>query len=325
MARPPLRRPDDLECTKFHGIVTASPRMLEFFERLQRVARTHASVLVRGETGTGKELVARALHNIGPRSTGAFKAINCATLTPELLASELFGHVRGAFTGAIRDRRGLFQLADRGTIFLDEIAEMPLELQARLLRVLQERAFVPVGGTDPVRVDVRVVSATHRALRDDVEQGRFREDLMYRVRVVPLFLPRLADRLRDVEVLTWHFIDAFSHEYERQIDAVSADAMDAMLAYGWPGNVRELRNNIEYAFAIGEGDVLTLDELTPELRGERPVNSASRSELNESDLERERILEALRLSRGRKGEAAEHLGISRSTLWRKLREHRIST
>ena len=323
MSRKTLRRPSTTP-RQFHGIITVAPQMIAFFDRLSRVARSQASVLVRGETGTGKELAARALHRLSPRHDAPFRTLNCATLTPELLASELFGHVRGAYTGAIRDRKGLFELANQGTIFLDEIAEMPLELQARLLRVLQEQSFTPVGATEAVKVDVRVLSATHRALREEVNRGRFREDLMYRVRVVPLFLPRLANREGDVEALTWFFIGHFNKIEARQVEAIDAVAMEALRSYDWPGNVRELRNNIEYAFAIGEGPLLRLTDLTPELQGQPPASSRPRrSELSTQERERRRIIEALDVSGGRKGSAAEHLGISRSTLWRKLREYRI--
>ncbi|MBL8971699.1 MAG: sigma-54-dependent Fis family transcriptional regulator [Myxococcales bacterium] len=316
----------------FHGIYTVAPQMSALFERLPRVARSGASVLIRGETGTGKELVARALHLLSPRKKGRFEALNCATLTAELLASELFGHVRGAFTGAIRDRPGLFRQAHRGTIFLDEIAEMPLEIQARLLRVLQERSFTPLGGTDPVEVDVRVVSATHRSLREECRQHRFREDLMYRVRVVPLFLPPLAERTGDVEALTWHFIDHYAAQGPRRIERIERSVMDALLAYPWPGNIRELRNAVEYAHAIGEGPDYTLDDLTPELRGEPPprvlppalASTGPAITPPDDDPERARIRDALQRSGGRKGDAALLLGLSRSTLWRRLRELRLA-
>ena len=320
----PTQRPRD-----FHGIHSVAPQMFAMFERLPRVALSEASVLIRGETGTGKELVARALHNLSARKKGPFQALNCATLTAELLASELFGHVRGAFTGAIRDRPGLFRQAHRGTIFLDEIAEMPLEIQARLLRVLQERSFTPLGGTDTVEVDVRIVSATHRSLREESREHRFREDLMYRVRVVPLFIPPLAERSGDVEALTWHFIDQHAAQGRRRIERVERTVMDALLAYPWPGNVRELRNAIEYAHAIGEGPDYVLDDLTPELRGEPPprvlpppvpVPAAALVDA----AERARIAEALQRSNGRKGEAARILGVARSTLWRRLRELRLA-
>lgn len=313
----------ELEAMNFHGIISASPVMRDLFGLIERVARTDSSVLIRGETGTGKELVARAIHAMSHRNKGNFLAINCATLTPELLASELFGHVRGAFTGAVRDKKGLFEMADKGTIFLDEIAELPLDLQARLLRVLQERNFVPVGGGEPINVDVRVLSATNKALREEVEQGRFREDLMYRVRVVPIFLPPLMERSGDIELLTWHFIDEFNARGMREVTDVESTVMEAMLSYHWPGNVRELRNVLEYAFAVGEGPVLSFDELTPELRGEAPISRRATA-LTESDLERRRLLEALNQARGRKQEAAEILGVSRTTLWRKLKEHGIA-
>lgn len=298
--------------------------MEALFELVRRAARTEASVLVRGETGTGKELVARSIHDLSPRADQPFRAVNCATFTPELLVSELFGHVKGSFTGAIRDRRGLLQLADGGTLFLDEVAELPLDIQARLLRVLQERSFVPLGGATPVSVDVRIVAATNRSLRREVEAGRFRVDLMYRIRVVPLFLPPLRDRRGDVDVLMAHFVEQFNQRGLRSVGSISREARVALNAHSWPGNVRELRNVAEYAFAIGEGPVLTIDELTPELRGEAPPDEGRPAELTVRDLERERIVDALRQTSGRKGDAAGHLGISRSTLWRKLREHGLS-
>ena len=312
--------PQRKETPAFDGLVSVSPQMARLRELVRRIARTDASVVVRGETGTGKEMIARAIHELSPRAAAPFRAINCATLTPELLASELFGHVKGAFTGAVKDRRGLFRLADGGTLFLDEVAELPLDLQARLLRVLQERSFVPLGGAEAVSVDVRLLSATHRSLRAEVEAGRFREDLMYRIRVVPLFLPPLRDREGDIAALTSHFVREFNAQGFRDVKRVSDEAMAALLRHRWPGNVRELSNVIEYAFAVGEGPVLGLQDLTPELRGEAPL-SGPEPEPTVAGLERDRILDALRVSQGRKGEAAQALGMSRSTLWRKLREH----
>ncbi|MGE3636318.1 MAG: sigma-54 interaction domain-containing protein, partial [Sandaracinaceae bacterium] len=290
----------------------------ELFELVRRVARTEAPVLIRGETGTGKELVARAIHHLGPRAKKPFRAINAAMLSSELLSSELFGHVRGAFTGAVSDRPGLFAAAHGGTLFLDEIADLPGDIQARILRALEERTFVPVGSTEPHSADVRFVSATHRSLRRDVEAGRFRADLMYRVRVVPLFLPPLRERVHDIEGLTWHFIDELNARGQRHVETLEARARDAMLAHPWPGNVRELRNAIELAFAIGEGPTLRLRELPPELRGEGPPIDADALELK--SLERRRIADALRAAGGRKAEAATMLGMSRQTLWRKMRE-----
>jgi transcriptional regulator with PAS, ATPase and Fis domain len=332
----PIPVPERLEVTDFHGIVTVSPQMRSFFELLRRAARSDASILIRGESGTGKELAAAAIHQLSHRRSRPFHALNCATLTPELAASELFGHVRGAFTGAIREREGLFALANGGTAFLDEVAELSPEIQARLLRVLQEQTFVPVGGTEPIQVDVRMLAATNKSLRDEVERGRFREDLMYRIRVVPLFLPPLVERDGDVAALTWHFIKRFNarckltdqHHEEpplRRIDAITAETHALLLAYPWPGNVRELRNVIEYAFAIGEGPILAADELPPELRGEPPPRSTRTHPLSAEDEEKARILEALRIAGGLKSHAAELLGISRTTLWRKLRELKLDS
>ena len=329
----PIPVPAKLELTEFFGIVTNSPQMREFFEIMRRAARSDASILIRGESGTGKELVAAAIHKLSRRRSKPFRAINCATLTPELAASELFGHLRGAFTGAIRERSGLFASADGGTVFLDEVAELAPDIQGRLLRVLQERTFVPVGGTDPVSVDVRLLAATNKSLRDEVDHGRFREDLMYRIRVVPLFLPPLVERVGDIEALTWHFIHDFNSksaeagdhdddEPSRIIEAIAPEAWTRLLAYQWPGNVRELRNVIEYAFAIGEGPVLEVRELPPELRGEAPPRTTRilQHTMAPEDDERARILEALRIAGGLKSQAAELLGISRTTLWRRMRE-----
>ncbi|MCC6874459.1 MAG: sigma 54-interacting transcriptional regulator [Sandaracinaceae bacterium] len=305
--------------SSFQGIVSASPSMLELFDVVRRVARTEAPVLIRGETGTGKELVARAIHELGPRTRKPFRAINAAMLSSELLSSELFGHVRGAFTGAVSDRPGLFSAAHGGTLFLDEIGDLPGDIQARLLRVLEDRTFVPLGSLEPQRADVRFLAATHRSLRREVELGRFRADLMYRVRVVPLFLPPLRERTGDVEVLAWHFVDELNERGQRRIDLIEPRALDAMLAHAWPGNVRELRNAIELAFAIGEGRTLRLKELPPELRGEEPPRDTDAESLRM--LERRRIADALRAASGHKAHAAQKLGMSRQTLWRKMREH----
>lgn len=316
-----MRKRADLKPTIFHGMVTVSPNMLEFFATIERAALGEANILLRGETGTGKELVARAIHALSPRAKGPFQALNCATLTSELMQSELFGHVKGAFTGAISDRKGLFEAAHGGTLFLDEIAEMPLEIQPRLLRVLQDRQFSPVGSFKSIRANVRLVAATHEALRRLVEERRFRADLMYRIRVVPLFLPRLALRGKDIEVLAWRFIDEFNKQKLRHVDAIENAALDALYSYAWPGNIRELRNNIEYAFVMGDGPVLKVKELTPELRGEPPPASTSPGQPSLRADEIHAIREALRRTGNRRGEAAKTLGISRATLWRKVREY----
>lgn len=302
-------------------MLTVSPQMEALFERLRRVARTEASVLLRGETGTGKELAAQAIHTLSARSRRSFQAVNCATLTPELAASTLFGHVRGAFTGAVSDRRGLLTLGDGGTVFLDEVAELGLDIQARLLRVLQERNFVPVGGTEPRTVDIRLITATHQSLREEVEAGSFREDLMYRIRVVPIFIPPLVERTGDVEALTWSFIDRLNEAGPRRIEAIDGEVFEMLMSYPWPGNVRELRNVIEYAFALGEGPVLDASEVPPELRGELPPTKKHARDPEEA--ERQRIAGALRIA-GHKSGAAELLGMSRTTLWRRMRELKMN-
>lgn len=304
-------------------MVTVSENMIAFVKLLERAAKCEANILIRGESGTGKELVARAIHDLSPRSKGPFQALNCATLTAELMLSELFGHVKGAFTGAHADKKGVFEIAHHGTLFLDEIAELPRDLQPRLLRVLQERQFSPVGSFKLINANTRLVSATHRSLRKMVDDGEFRADLMYRVRVVPLFLPRLAARGRDIEVLTWLFIDEFNRHRQRIITAIDDDAMAALLKYSWPGNIRELRNNIEYASVMGEGEILRLSELTPEVQGAPSPQHEAQTGLSVKQQEINLILEALRATGFHKGEAAKKLGYSRAKLWRKIREYAI--
>jgi two-component system response regulator AtoC len=313
------RERPDLELSEFHGMVTTAPEMRRLFGEVERAAGDDAPILVRGETGSGKELTARAIHRLSDRHRGPFRALNCATLTGDLLASELFGHKKGAFTGAVADRKGLFQQADRGTIFLDEIAELPTEFQARLLRVIEQQQFTPVGGQQPVSVDVRLVSATHRSLRRAVDAGEFRQDLMYRIRVIPVFIPRLADRTGDIEALTWHFIDVLNANKSRTVQKVGSAAMEALQNHHWPGNVRELENVLTYAYVLGDGPILEVGELTPELRGEPPPTSHDRR--MSEDPEVERIKEALEETGGNRTEAAELLDVSRTTLWRKMKEY----
>lgn len=313
----------------YHGMLGESQVMQEVFDKIRRVASTDASVLIRGESGTGKELVARALHDLSERCDGPFMAINCATLTPELLASELFGHTRGAFTGAIKDKKGLFELADKGTLFLDEIAELPLMLQSRLLRVIQEQQFIPVGGTEPVKVDVRVLSATHRALRSEVERGKFRADLMYRIRVIPLYLPKLSEREGDMLLITRYLIHQHNQEMvkkkrdqARVVQGLSSEAELALVSYHWPGNIRELSNVVEYAMVMGDSSYIEFDDLPPELKGEHPHESPNPM-LYLEESERGIILRALANHRGHRGEAAKQLGISRATLWRKMKTYNL--
>ncbi|PTL84905.1 sigma-54-dependent Fis family transcriptional regulator [Vitiosangium sp. GDMCC 1.1324] len=313
----------------FHGMWTRDAGMKRLFRIVEKVARTESSVLVRGESGTGKELVANALHAISERRKGPFRAINCAALPPSLLESELFGHVRGAFTGAVRDSPGHFRLADKGTLFLDEVGDMPLELQGKLLRVLETHTVIPVGGRAPVPVNVRIVAATHRPLRREVEAGRFRADLMYRLRVVPLFLPSLRERRGDILPLARRFLDELEQSGTRRVERFSPGARRLLESHGWPGNVRELRNVMEYAYVIGEGPVLHEADLPPEFSEPRPPPAPSEparrtpppefpSSAGE-DHDPATLRAALARAGGNRTEAARMLGISRVTLWRRLR------
>jgi transcriptional regulator with PAS, ATPase and Fis domain len=306
----------------FHGMWSQSPKMKDVFRIIERVAADDASVLLRGETGTGKELAARALHALSPRAGGPFQAINCAALPATLLESELFGHVRGAFTGAVSDAQGHFQLAHSGTLFLDEVGEMPPELQAKLLRVLETKSVLPVGGRKPIDVDVRIISATHRALRREVEAGRFRADLMYRLRVIPIFLPALRARREDIELLCSKLIESMNPRARRRIERVAPSVLRLLERHDWPGNVRELRNVLAYAYAIGDGPILQANHLPPELLdpalgGEEDDGGVRAPPLS---AEAERLLDALRRTGGNKKQAANLLGMSRVTLWRRLQE-----
>ncbi|MFT7626358.1 MAG: two-component system response regulator AtoC [Myxococcota bacterium] len=305
----PVEQPRQAVVT-FNGLSSADPAMHQVFETCRNVAETEASVLVRGDSGTGKELLARAIHAESARAAGPFVAVNCAALTATLMESELFGHVKGAFTGAVRDRAGIFREAHGGTLFFDEVAELPLDLQAKLLRVLEERTVTPVGSSKTIPVDVRIVSATHRSLRTLARTGRFREDLMFRLRVVPIFLPPLRDRRGDVEVLLRRMIGEHNTHGPRVVDSVAPDAMRALLDHDWPGNVRELRNVVDYAFAVGRGPELRVSEMPPELR---EAEASSPAVLDEAA----RIRAAMESTGRHTGKAAELLGISRPTLWRK--------
>jgi transcriptional regulator with PAS, ATPase and Fis domain len=313
----------------FHGMWTVDPAMKQLFRIIERVAKSDASVLVRGDTGSGKELVAQALHVLSRRSQGPFRAINCAAVPQALLESELFGHAKGAFTGAVRDTPGHFRLASGGTLFLDEVAEMPLDLQAKMLRVLETREITPVGGSGPIAVDVRIVAATHRPLRAEVEAGRFRADLMYRLRVIPVFLPPLHARQGDVMLLAEKVVDELNMRGERRIARISPGAKVALERHDWPGNVRELRNVLEYAYVIGDGAVLVegdlpreialpgaagLDAVTPENR------ASSLPDLDRRAPDAVRIQRALERASGSRARAAKSLGVSRVTLWRRMKE-----
>ena len=308
----------------FQGIISRSAQMLPVFQIIQSAAKTEATVLVRGESGTGKELVARAIHDLSSRRKQPFLAINCAALSSNLLESELFGHIRGAFSGAIKDHAGLFNQADGGTLFLDEVAELPLELQAKLLRVIQERVYTPVGDTRSYSVDVRIVAATHRALREEVKAGRFREDLMYRLRVVPIFIPPLRERREDINLLLVHFIDQHNQKKLRQIETIDPLAMRVLLDYQWKGNIRELQNVLEYAFVVGQGPILQIAELPPEFReSQTPIKEQADSVLFSAAEEKQAIQQALTQCNGKVTAAAKSLNMSRATFWRKRKVYEL--
>ncbi len=323
-----LRR-DALGGASFDAIVGDSEAMRRTLDLVRRVAPTDSTVHLFGESGTGKELVAKALHEASGRGQKPFIRVSCSALAESLLESELFGHEKGAFTGAAKRRLGRFEVADGGTLFLDEIADISPGMQVKLLRVLQERAFERVGGTQTVKVDVRIVSATHKDLRLEVEAGRFREDLFYRLHIVPITLPPLRERPRDVVALAHHFIGKLRHRTRSQVKSISAEALLALQSYGWPGNVRELENSIEQSLVFAVGEEIGLGDLPPHLHG-RP--SGRYLELRGDarplpdileDLERQLILRAFRSASGVKTETARILGIKTSALYYKLEKYGI--
>jgi DNA-binding NtrC family response regulator len=314
-------------CITFEGIVARSQQMLGVFAFIERLARYPTTALVTGESGTGKELVARALHNLSPLRDRPFVICNCTTLAPTLLESELFGHLRGAFTGADRDRKGLFEAAHGGTIFLDEIGELPLGVQVKLLRVLENREIKRIGSPDPIRVDIRVIAATNRDLGEMVRQGTFRDDLYYRLNVGAIHLPALRNRTEDVEPLVHHFIGLFNEKLGRNVGGGTPQLLDIFMRYPWPGNVRELANVIERAMVVCKGTTIMPEHLPPHLFETRPVAVGEVAEMPDLSLEaaeREQILRALQASGGKRIEAARRLGLSRRTLYRKLSRYGIT-
>jgi DNA-binding NtrC family response regulator len=311
--------PGSVDVELFHGMWTQDAATKHLFRLVERAARSEATILVRGETGSGKERVAEALHRCSARARGPFRALNCAAMPQALLESELFGHVKGAFTGAVRDTEGLFASAHQGTLFLDEVAEMPLEVQAKMLRVLETGEFTPVGGRDAKRADVRIVAATHRALRKEVEEGRFRADLMYRLRVIPLFLPPLRARGDDVVLLATKLTEVMNERGQRQVLAISEGARAALKGHDWPGNVRELKNALAFAYVMGDGPILLATDLPPELSG-APLAAIAQQPTAPRSTEAERLLLALDRAAGNRTRAARALGMSRVTLWRRMKE-----
>jgi two-component system, NtrC family, response regulator AtoC len=303
---------------KFENIVGTTPAMLEVYKTVARLVDSKATVLIQGESGTGKELIAHAIHFNGPRAERPFVAVECASLAESLLESELFGHVRGAFTGAVETKKGLFEIAEGGTIFLDEIAEISQALQAKLLRVLQEHEIRRVGGTEPIPLDVRVIAATNKDLESLVNAGRFREDLFYRLNVVTVHLPPLRQRQEDIPLLANHFLRKYSEANHKLITHITPEAQELLCSYDWPGNVRELEHGIERAVTLTMNNCLLPEDLPPKLQ--RPVSPPrlgdSQPLLSLEELEKQHIQAVLRATQGNKKRAAQILGINRRSLYR---------
>jgi DNA-binding NtrC family response regulator len=316
----------------FDKLIGQSPAMLAVFELVRKAARSEANILIQGESGTGKELVARAIHANSPRASEVFVPVDCAALPEPLLESELFGHERGAFTGADRTKPGMFEVADRGTLFLDEVGELPFALQAKLLRALQEREIRRVGGTKQLSVDVRLVAATNRDLAESVRKREFREDLFYRVNVIQLVLPPLRERAGDVPLLAYHFLRRYGRNRERPLEGIDADAVAVLEAYAWPGNIRELQNVIERACALADGPTLRLRDVPEHARGRgRPGPAAPGKpqglrEARETWLRiftHEYLTDLLRGHGGNISQAAKTAGVDRKTLHRLLAKFEI--
>ncbi len=301
------------------SLVGRSPAMLEVYKKIAMVSDSRSTVLIYGESGTGKELVAKAIHHNGPRTNQRFLAVNCGALTESLLESELFGHVRGSFTGAFGNTRGIFEEASGGTVFLDEVAEMSPALQVKLLRTLEEQEVRRVGSNRPIPIDVRIIAASNRNLAERVEQGKFRQDLYYRLRVIEIALPPLRERTEDIPLLVEHFLKKLEHERGRTF-SVTPQALSVLVSYAWPGNVRELENALEAAVALTRAGVLTPEDLPPKVRAE--FHDASRLEdlyanlPSLEELERRYLAHVLRMTRENKTRTAGILGISRKTLYR---------
>ena len=306
-------------------IVGKSKAIIQVLKTIQQISSSDTNVLILGESGTGKELAAKAIHHLSPRSEKRFVAFNCGSFSDELMANELFGHEKGAFTGAVQAKKGLLQAADGGTVFLDEIGDMPMSMQVKLLRVIQEKELLRVGGVDPFPVDVRFIAATHRDLQKDVQTGHFRQDLFYRLNVIALRLPPLAERADDIPLLVNHFLAQKRHGIKKEIDAIEPEAMDLLCRYSWPGNVRELENIIERAVALQNGPSIRVADLPDYIRH----LSIETYRHHPSDVptleeqERRYIQWVLNRSEGNKTRAAKLMGIDRVSLWRKLKRYGI--
>lgn len=314
----------------FEGVIGNSPQMQEVLDRLRRIAPTDATVLIQGDTGTGKELIAQAIHQNSPRKNRPFVGLNCAALSEHILESELFGHVKGAFTDASADRIGKFEYANGGTLFLDEVGDMPLPTQIKLLRVLESSEITRVGSNELIKVNVRILSATNRDLEDAISAGTFREDLYHRLKVVTITLPSLAERTQDIPLLMEHFLKMHSQRHHKEIKSITTAARRRLMSYDWPGNVRQLKNILESMVVVDYDHVLDLDDLPDELSAGVPSNSDAGSKglaglvgKPLSDIEALYIAETLEFTDGNREEAAKLLGIGERTLYRKIKEYQL--
>jgi two-component system response regulator GlrR len=303
----------------FSNIIARSGKMQEVLERVLRISKTESTVYINGDSGTGKELIAKAIHFISERREKPFVDINCAALPESLLESELFGHEKGAFTGAIKTRGGLFTRANEGTVFLDEIGDMPLSIQAKLLRVLQERRFYPVGGKEPIEVDIRLIVATNKDLEEEVKNGNFREDLFYRIHVIPIHLPSLRERKEDIPLLVEHFLKIFSLEMNKKIKGVTPQALQILMLRDWPGNVRQLKNSIEYAVAMTQDDMITEDLL----QLQKEITSDERKPLKEAkaNFEKSYLVHLMEITHGNVSQAAQMAGKYRADFYNLLKKY----
>lgn len=311
----------------FNHIIGESSAMKEVYRMVKRVSDAISNVLITGPSGTGKELVARAIHSNGPRSSKPFIALNCGAIPKDLVESELFGHKKGSFTGAISDKDGVFVAANKGTVFLDEIGEIPLNQQVNLLRVIQEREVKPIGSNKMVSFDTRILAATNKDLEQEVEQGNFREDLYYRLNVVEIPLPTLQERKEDIPLLAQHFLQKYSRELNRPVKGITGNAMGALISFEWKGQVRELENIIERSVLLGDGEFITLDDLPRSVResnGDIDYDSDSLEDAVQT-FEKHHILSMLKRTDGNKAEAARLLGIDPSTLYRKMERYQVES
>lgn len=306
----------------FHGIPGKSPAMQKIFGLIQSAAESDAPVIIYGESGTGKEMVANAIHSLGKRKKGPFIRVNCSALSESLIESELFGYEKGAFTGAYETRKGRFEAADRGDIFLDEIGDLPLSTQVKLLRVLQEKEIERVGDYHPIKIDVRLISATHRDLKELVARERLREDLFYRLHVIPIHLPPLRERMEDIPILIDSFVNELRLRSEKPVQGISKEVMEKFMQYSWPGNIRELINTLEYAFVLCKGESIELEHL-PDSLSDTTKKLFIPGKAAVGDTEKEKLIWALNHAGGKKTEAARILRVSRQTIWKKIQKYGI--